>query len=305
MNPPEPGHRVILLLGRDGQTGWELERCLAPLGRVVALGRAAVDLGDHVALRAVVREHRPAAIVNAVAYNAVDKAEDEEHRALAINGEAPGVLAEEARRLGSLLVHYSTDYVFGAHVHTGADGAPRPFTEGDPPAPLGAYGRSKLAGEQAIMAVGCAHLIFRTSWVYSLRGRTFLGALLRLEVGKDELPVVDDELSCPTWARALAEATAQGLAVAFARGNAAAADSGIYHLAGAGAVSRHGFAAAAFAIHTAAGMVVPPLAPVRSQSFPTKAKRPAYSALDCTRARQVFGIALPDWRSSLSLCLAG
>jgi dTDP-4-dehydrorhamnose reductase len=304
MSRPDPGHRVILLLGRDGQTGWELERCLAPLGRVVALGRAGVDLGDHAALRAVVRQHRPAAIVNAAAYNAVDKAEDEEHRALAINGEAPGVLAEEARRLGSLLIHYSTDYVFGARVHTGADGAPRPFGEDDPPAPLGAYGRSKLAGEEAITAVGCAHLIFRTSWVYSLRGRTFLGALLRLEVGKDELRVVDDELSCPTWARALAEATAQSLAVVFAR-DAAAADRGIYHLAGTGAVSRHGFAAAAFAIHAAAGRTVPPLAPVRSQSFPTKAQRPAYSALDCTRARQVFGISLPDWRSSLSLCLSG
>jgi dTDP-4-dehydrorhamnose reductase len=298
--------RRILLLGRAGQTGWELERSLAPLGRVIALTRDDIDLGDGVALRRAVREHRPALIVNAAAYNAVDRAEQEESLAVAVNGEAPGILAEEARRSGAALVHYSSDYVFGRTILSGPDGAPRPFTEEDPPEPLGAYGRSKLAGEEAIRAAGCAHLIFRTSWVYSRRGRTFLAGLLRLDVPGEDLRIVDDQLSCPTWARSLADATAQILANCWSKGGAEelAAKAGTYHLAGRGSVSRYGFAAAVFACHERRGKSVPRLLPISTADYPTPAARPAYSALDARRARQVFGVCLPEWPTGLALCLA-
>ena len=298
--------RPILLLGREGQMGWELQRSLSPLGRVIALARVDVDLADAAALRRIVREHRPALIVNAAAYNAVDRAEQEESLATAINGEAPGILAEEARRLGGALVHYSTDYVFGRTVFFAPDGSPRPFTEEDPPEPLGAYGRSKLAGEEAIRAAGCAHLIFRTSWVYSRRGRTFLAGLLRLEVTGEELRIVDDQSSCPTWARSLADATAQILANCWSNGGAEqlAAKAGTYHLAGQGAVSRHGFAVAVFARHEKRGGRVPNLRPISTADYPTPAARPAYSVLDTRWARQVFGVRLPEWSTGLALCMA-
>lgn len=304
--PAEAQRRPILLVGANGQTGCELRRTLATLAPVVPLTRADVDLSDAAALARTVRAHAPALIVNAAAYNAVDKAEEEAELAMAVNSTAPGVLAEEGKRLGAAIVHYSTDYVFGATVHRDPGGAVRPFREDDPPEPLGAYGRSKLAGEDAIRAVGGAHLILRTSWVYSRRGRTFLAALLRLEVKGDELAIVDDQQSCPTWAASLADATAQILAAGWARRGTEAlrAEGGTYHLCGAGWCSRFGFATAAFAVHAARGSTVPRLRPVTSAAFPTPAVRPAFSALDTRKVRQVFGVGVPEWRSALALCLA-
>lgn len=302
------GERRILLLGCAGQTGWELRRSLAPLGTVVALARDDVDVMDGAALRRAVREHRPTLIVNATAYNAVDKAEQEESLATAVNGAAPGILAEEALRSDALLVHYSTDYVFGGTLyygHYGPNGAPRPFTEEDPPAPVNAYGRSKLAGEEAIRAVGCAHLIFRTSWVYSRRGRSFLAGLLRLDLAGEELRIVDDQVSCPTWAPSLADATAQILASCRRAGTEELlSKSGTFHLAGGGPVSRYAFADTVFACHRERGRSVPRILPITTADYPTPAVRPAYSALDSRRVRAVFGVGLPDWRAGLALCLA-
>jgi dTDP-4-dehydrorhamnose reductase len=305
IGPGSTGERGILLLGRTGQTGWELQRSLATLGRVVALARDDVDMANGAALRRAVREHSPALIVNATAYNAVDRAEQEENLATAVNGEAPGILAEEARTLGAALVHYSSDYVFGSTVYLRPDGSPRPFTEADPPGPLGAYGRSKLAGEEAIRAVGCAHLIFRTSWVYGRRGRSFLASLLRLEVSGEELRIVNDQVSSPTWARSLADATAQVLATCWTNGGAEglAAKAGTFHLAGQGSISRYGFADAVFSYHAERDRRVPRVMPIPTADFPALAARPAYSALDSRRVREVFGIGLPDWRAGLALCL--
>jgi dTDP-4-dehydrorhamnose reductase len=298
--------RRILLLGRTGQTGWELQRSLATLGHVVALAREDVDMAEGAALRKAVREQSPALIVNATAYNAVDRAEQEETLAMAVNGEAPGILAEEARRLGAALVHYSTDYVFGSTVCLGPDGSPRPFAEGDQTGPLNTYGRSKLAGEEAIRAVGCAHLIFRTSWVYGRRGRGFLASLLRLETSGEELRIVNDQISSPTWARSLADATAQILATCWSRGGAQelAAVAGTFHLAGQGSVSRYGFADAVFGYYAERDRRVPRVWPIPTADFPTLATRPAYSALDSRRVRDVFGIGLREWRAALALCLS-
>lgn len=295
----------ILLLGAGGQTGWELRRTLSPLGSVVALDRTGADLADAAALVRVVRALRPSLIVNAAAYNAVDKAEEEERLAHAVNGEAPGILAEEARHLGAALVHYSTDYVFGDKIQRAPDGEPRPFREDDPTSPGCAYGRSKLAGEDAIRAVGGDVIVFRTSWVYSQRGRTFLAALLRRETQGDELRVVSDQISSPTWARGLADATALILAATWANGGGAALApaGGLLHLAGGGEASRYAFADAAFTLFGAAGHRVPRLVPVSAASFPTPAARPAYSALDSSRVRSLFGIGLPDWQTSLALCI--
>ncbi|RMF81743.1 MAG: dTDP-4-dehydrorhamnose reductase, partial [Nitrospirae bacterium] len=197
----------ILLTGSRGQVGWELARALAPLGEVVALDHAALDLEDEGAVRRAVREARPRVVVNAAAYTAVDRAESEPERAMRINGEAPGWLAQEAAACGAALVHYSTDYVFDGR-------KPAPYVESDPPAPLNAYGRSKLAGERAVAAAGVPHLILRTSWVYAARGRNFPRTILRLARERDLLRVVDDQVGAPTWARWIAGATAACLAQA-------------------------------------------------------------------------------------------
>jgi dTDP-4-dehydrorhamnose reductase len=295
----------ILLLGVGGQTGFELRRCLAPLGPVVSFGRCDADLADGAALARLIRDLHPSLIVNAAAYNAVDKAEEEERLAHAINGEAPGILAEEARRIGAAFVHYSTDYVFGGEVYRDDDGEPRPYQEDDPPAPLSAYGRSKLAGEQAVRAAGGSNLVLRTSWVYSRSGRTFLAALLRLETSADEVRIVCDQLSCPTLARSLADATAQILAVTWAQGGgeALAAAGPLLHLAGSGWTSRYGFAEAAFEMLAAQGRHVPRLTAVPSSAFPTPAARPMFSALDTRRVRELLALCIPDWRVGLALCV--
>ena len=292
----------ILLTGADGQVGWELRRTLAPLGTITALDRRELDLADAEALRTWVKKISPQLIVNAAAYTAVDQAESEQKQAMAVNATAPGILAEEARRGGAALVHYSTDYVFDGE----KDGA---YVEDDAPRPLGAYGRSKLAGEEAVRASGAPHLILRTSWIYAARGRNFLLTMLRLAREREELRVVSDPFGAPTWAREVAGATARvlsllagepgGLAGAIAR------SGGVYHLTAAGRTSWHGFASAILE-HAARlpGIRARRVTPIRTAEYPTPAARPKNSVLSNARLKQRFGIALPDWSASLPLCLA-
>ncbi|TSA49580.1 MAG: dTDP-4-dehydrorhamnose reductase [Nitrosomonadales bacterium] len=291
----------ILLTGMLGQVGWELRRSLAPLGQVIAVDRAQLDLADPDAIRHVVREVRPTLIVNPAAYTAVDQAESEPKLAMAVNGIAPGILAEEAKRLGAMLVHYSTDYVFDGAKH----GA---YQETDATNPLGVYGTTKLAGEQAIQAIAGQHLIFRTAWVYGLRGRNFFLTMLRLAQEKDALRVVDDQRGSPTWSRMIAETTA----LAIARWNGA--ESGIYHLTCGGETSWYGFAQAILQEYQArqAERNWPPLkvAPgdieaITTEQYPLPAKRPANSVLDNSRLEAAFAVAVPDWREALSLAMDG
>jgi dTDP-4-dehydrorhamnose reductase len=275
----------LLLTGAAGQVGWELAPRLAALGEVVAPERGSLDLADAGGLRACVRAARPDVIVNAAAYTAVDRAESEPGLAFAVNAAAPGVLAEEAKRLGALLVHYSTDYVF--------DGTkPAPYVEDDPPNPLSVYGRSKLEGERAIRASGCRRLILRTTWIYAGRGRNFLLTMLRLAAERPELRVVDDQRGAPTWARDIAVATTTLL------GNP---PEGLFHLAAGGATTWCGFARA---IMQRAGLATPVHA-IATSEYPTPARRPANSVLDCGRLRAAAGIVMPAWEEGLAGCLAG
>jgi dTDP-4-dehydrorhamnose reductase len=289
----------LLLTGAAGQVGWELRRTLAPLGTVVALRRADVDLADAGALRAALRAHRPSAIVNAAAYTAVDRAESEPTLAFAVNAVAPGVLAEEAARLGVPLVHYSTDYVFD-----GTKGAP--YTEEDPVAPLGAYGEGKLAGDEAVGRAGGPHLVFRTSWVYAARGRNFLRTMLRLARERDELRVVSDQTGVPTPARLVAEVTAQVLARHATTGGFAlpAAASGVYNVAARGATTWHAFATAILAADPRrAEQRCRTVVPITTADFPTPARRPAFSVLDPSKLERTFGLRMPEWREGLALVM--
>ena len=295
---------TILLIGHDGQVAWELQRTLACLGRVIALGRAtqpALDLLQRQGLRQTLREIRPDIIVNAAAYTAVDKAESEPETAQRVNAEAVGILAEEARTLGIGLVHYSTDYVFSGLAN-------RPYVEDDPTDPLGVYGHGKLAGEEAIRAAGVPHLILRTAWVYGRRGQNFLLTMLRLMRERDELGIVADQFGAPTWSRLIAEATALMLCACLKEGRFALDDvSGTYHLTSQGQTSWHGFAEAIRDIGLARGLLDPSAArlkPITTLEYPTPARRPAYSVLSNRKLRERFGIALPDWRAALELCLA-
>lgn len=299
--------RAILLTGATGQVGWELRRTLAPLGTVIAPGRDALDLAHERRLRRLVRETAPALIVNAAAYTAVDRAEEEPDLAMAVNGAAPGWLAQEAARLGVPIVHYSTDYIFGAD---GPPPGPRPYRESDPPAPVNAYGRSKLAGEKAVAEAGAPHLVFRTSWIYAARGQNFLLTIRRLARERPELRIVDDQVGAPTWARMVAEATAQVLLRAWAPGadDPLSGLGGLYHLTAAGRTSWYGFARAIVAAMRRArdpDLVVRRIVPVPSKEFPRPARRPAYSVLDNRALRRAFAISLPDWRTQLGLCLDG
>jgi dTDP-4-dehydrorhamnose reductase len=291
----------ILLTGIQGQVGWELRRTLAPLGEIHGFDRSGLDLTDPDAIRRVVRGVAPTLIVNAAAYTAVDKAEAEPDLATAINATAPGVLAEEARRVGAAVVHYSTDYVFDGEKEG-------PYVEDDAPRPLGVYGRSKLAGEDAVRASGAPHLILRTSWVYGARGRNFMLTMLRLARERDELRVVDDQFGAPTWCRMIAEATA--LVVARCRPGSRDLElskvSGLYHLSAAGRTSWHGFATAI--LEDAAALSFGRLrarrvAAIVAADYPTPAARPRNSRLSNVKLQRVFGIVLPEWEDSLSRCL--
>lgn len=279
----------ILLTGANGQVGWELRRTLAPLGEVIAVDRSKLDLADSDAIREAIRAARPELIVNAAAYTAVDQAETETDLAMRVNGVAPGVMAEEAARLGARLVHYSTDYVF--------DGAKDgPYAEDDAPAPLNVYGRGKLAGEQAVRASGCRHLIFRVGWIYGLRGKNFLRTILRLAEERDALRIVNDQFGAPTWSRLVAEATALALA-------RPQPPEGLYHLASAGHTSWHGFTETILDLSRSLRTREPVLTAIPTQDYPLPACRPRNSRLACDRLAQDAAIRLPDWNVSLRLCL--
>lgn len=285
----------VLLTGGTGQLGWHLARLLPRVGETLAADRASLDLAQPDSLRAAIRAARPDVIVNAAAYTAVDRAESEEDLAHAINATAPGVMAEEAQRLGALLVHYSSDYVF--------DGASqKPYVESDTPNPINAYGRSKLAGEAAIAAAGGAYLILRTSWLYDTRGSNFVLTMLRLAGEREVLQVVDDQVGCPTWAHAVAEATL-GLLSDLMHAKKA---SGVYHLSARGSVSRYEFTRRLLALTGAlhAHAARPRVLPIKTADFPSPAARPRNCVLDNTRMRDTFGVALPDWEVQLRLCLA-
>ena len=298
-----------LLFGKDGQVGWELQRSLAPLGELVALGPEDADFEETEGLRDCVRRHRPDVIVNAAAYTAVDKAESEPERARTINAIAPGVLAQEALHGNAWLVHYSTDYVFD-----GSKAAP--YTEDDEPRPISVYGRTKLAGDRAIQAVDVPHLILRTSWVYGMRGKNFLLTILRLAKEREELAIVDDQVGAPTWCRAIAEATGD-IVKRLGYGQpgfvgACAKQRGIYNLSAAGQTSWHGFAAAILA--QAAGAPpgqsdfalarVPALKPITTEQYPLPARRPRNSVLSSAKLQRAFGVAMPDWKISLAECMS-
>ncbi len=288
------GAPVILLTGKSGQVGWELQRALLPLGRIHAFGHVELDLADTAAVRRKLDEVRPDVIVNAAAYTAVDRAESEPERAQAVNAAAPALLAQETAQRGALLIHYSTDYVYD-----GAKAAP--YVETDPTNPLGAYGRSKLAGEAGIRAAGADHLIFRTSWVYAARGANFLRTILRLAAEREELRIVMDQIGAPTWARLVAEATAQALKQAVQERRSGSFESGVFHLAAAGETSWHGFAGAI--VEGRKGLRAKTVTPIATAEYPTPAKRPANSRLDTEKFRTRFGLVLPDWRDCLQLCL--
>ena len=288
----------ILLIGNKGQLGWELERALATLGPVRAVDLPEIDLTQPAGLRRLVGELRPEVVVNAAAYTAVDRAESEENLAQRINGEAPGILASEAARLGAAFIHYSTDYVFDGTKTT-------PYTEDDTPRPLNAYGRTKLAGERAVEAAGGAYLILRTSWVYSLRGAGFVAKVLGWARTQSEVRVAEDEVSCPTWARMLAQATAHILAAAGSLAVPRLKERrGVYHLAGAGSASRLEWAREILVCdpqaeeHTAKSVE-----PALRRDFTTAADRPAYSVLACERVEQTLGVRLPPWREALRLAM--
>lgn len=290
----------ILLLGANGQVGWELQRALAPLGELVVLGRGSEgglcgDLTQPAALADSVRQLAPEVIVNAAAYTAVDRAEDEVELAQTINAEAPAALARVAAETRAWLVHYSTDYVF--------DGSGQVARcEDEATAPLSVYGRSKRDGERAIQDSACQHLIFRASWVYAARGGNFARTMLRLAAERERLTVIDDQVGAPTGAELLADVTAHALRAAVARPQL----GGLYHLVAAGETSWHGYACHVIERARAAGktLAVREVAPIPTSAYPTPARRPLNSRLDTARLHEAFGLTLPHWRSGVDRMLA-
>lgn len=298
----------ILLTGKNGQVGAELATLLPRLGDVAAFGRHELDLSNPALVRRAIRDVRPDIIVNAAAYTAVDQAEKEESQARALNVDAPALMAEEARRIGATLVHYSTDYVFdGSRNH--------PYAETDQPNPLNVYGKTKFAGEEAIRSAGVPHLILRTAWVYGTRGRNFLLTILRLATEREELRVVNDQLGAPTWCREIAKGTVAVLVQLIQQGQDDISKlGGTYHMTAAGRTSWFEFAEAIlerasrtpqssawFAAATGGHpLAVRRLTPITTAEYKTLARRPAYSVLSNARLKQVFGLELPDWRAQLN-----
>jgi len=286
---------TLLLLGKNGQVGWELHRTLAPLGNVLAVDYPEIDLTEAVAVRRLVLENKPQVVVNAAAYTAVDKAESEPDLAMLINGMAPGLLAEAAKQTGALLVHYSTDYVY--------DGTKRePYVETDPTNPLSAYGRTKLAGDHAVQAAGCNHLIFRLCWVYGARGQNFMLTIMRLACERETLGVVRDQMGSPTWSRMIAEATALALRQVLASRDPGGY-SGIYHLAAGGHTSWHGFAERIVQLMPSSERKCRRVEGITTAEYPLPARRPASSVFSCEKFKQTFGLCLPPWDESLKLVL--
>ncbi|CRM41780.1 MULTISPECIES: dTDP-4-dehydrorhamnose reductase [Pseudomonas] len=285
----------ILITGQHGQVSRELQLRLQDLGDLIVLGRDQLDLANPDQIRQQVRAHRPDLIINAAAHTAVDQAESEPDVAFAINAIAPGVLAEEAKALGIPLIHYSTDYVF--------DGSKSdPYTEADTPNPLGVYGQSKLAGEQAITAVGGKYLILRTSWVYSSHGKNFLLTMQRLLKEKPQMRIVADQIGAPTWAGSIAHST-RGLIERWQAGEPG--EWGVYHLTARGETSWFGFAEAIGEHLRTQGNACAELEPIPASAYPTLARRPLNSRLDCSRLQQQWHISQPPWQDALRECLAG
>jgi dTDP-4-dehydrorhamnose reductase len=288
----------ILLIGANGQIGWELGRTLENIGDVCAMDCRACDLSRPLELPSIVREVKPDVIINAAAYTAVDKAEAEEQLAILVNGTAVAVLAEEARLLGALLIHYSTDYVFDGKKSS-------PYTEEDLPNPINAYGRSKLAGERAIEQSGSDYLILRTSWIFAARRNNFLRTILRLARERDQLSIVADQVGAPTWARQVAEATAIIVQVAWRERRKTSFTSEILHVTAGGATSWYGFAGAILDQAIARGLLLkrPKLNAIASSEYPTPAARPKNSRLLGQRVLKRFGISLPQWQEACAVCM--
>lgn len=290
----------ILLIGKNGQVGWELQRTLATLGSIISMGWPKIDLSKPDSIRNVIADTSPTVILNAAAYTAVDKAESEPDLAMAINGTAMEVLSQEAKRLNAALVHYSTDYVYSGDKSEA-------YVETDRPAPKSVYGQSKLAGDSAIQASDIPHLILRTSWVYGNRGNNFLLTMRRLMTERPELKVVNDQFGAPTWCRAIAEATAQILVQCRELNPNGRLDissvRGVYHLSCAGQTSWHGFAEA-IRDKTITHPTECLIAPIPTSSYPTPAARPRNSVLSNAKLRNTFGVCLPDWNEALKLCLS-
>lgn len=288
----------ILLLGNTGQLGWELNRTLLTLGDLVALDYPQIDMSDPDNIRSVFRKHESDITINATAYTNVDKAEAEPELAMAINGKGPGILAEESKRVGGALIHYSTDYVFD-----GSKGIP--YIEEDRPTPLSVYGETKLAGEKAVEAIGDAYLIFRTSWVYSLRRPCFVTKVLKWARENETLRIVDDQISTPTWARILAEVTTQILMLGIENPADFVSDNaGLYHLSGNGSCSRLEWAKAIIEEDPDKNnQQVNYLLPAKSTDFNSPATRPTRSTLSCKKFENTFGVQLPHWRPTLGLAM--
>lgn len=290
----------IVVVGRNGQIGWELRRSLLCLGEVIALDRSVIDMSHPETIAPALEQHRPDLIVNASAYTAVDLAESEEALATVVNGTAVGELAQGARHLGALLIHYSTDYVFDGK-------SSEPYSEAMTPAPENAYGRSKLAGEQAIAQVGGDWLVFRTAWVYGSRAKNFARTIANAALERDTLRVVADQFGTPTAARTLADLTAHGVRLAVQERRAGSFESGIFHLTARGHTSWHGFAEKIVAharTHRGDDVRTTVITPISASEFAAPAARPTYSVLDCSRFDARFGVARPQWEVSLELVMA-
>lgn len=291
---------LILIIGKGGQIGWELRRAVMPLGTVVAVDREKMDFTCPDSIIGTIREINPDMIINAAAYTAVDQAEEEKDLAMQVNGVAPGILAEEAQKIGALLIHYSTDYVFGGTKEAA-------YTESDVPCPINVYGATKLAGEKAIQSTGADHLILRTSWVYCVRGHNFLLTMLRLMGERESLRIIKDQIGAPTWARLISETTAHILKQSLAERRAAIFQSGIYHLTSAGSTSWHGFATMIESImrEKMAGdlLKIHEIEPVAAETYPTRAKRPLNSCMSIDKLEQHYNMRMPAWHLALRLCM--
>ena len=289
----------ILLFGKNGQVGWELNRSLQPLGEVIAFDREDADFSSPESLRQIVQNIKPNLIVNAVAYTAVDKAEEEEELALKINGVAPGVLAEEALKLDALLIHYSTDYVFDGTKTT-------PYVETDTPNPVNAYGRTKLAGEIAVQSSGCDYLILRTSWVYASRANNFMLTMLKLAQEREELSIVADQIGAPTTARLIADTTILCLQQVMKERITDVFSSDLYHLTASGNTSWYGFTKEIVNLASQRPelqLTIKDIKKIPTSDYPTPAVRPMNSQLELTKLESVFTLKMPNWKQSLAICI--